>query len=215
MHSCEVNSFPTPPGTHATHLLTYRHFLSLALSLLHTHTGEYCEPAVDRTGLGCTACRQILLWPLTGNWNRAGCCSSKSTCPFVSVWVVLVWMFAFFPPVKRWAKWFPKITVFPRWMFLLTRGLSGLLCSAWTSASAWLPQKRVKKEDPYCRSVCILPFGDRTGQWGDCTSWHYIVFWWMQALSKTHKHTDRALFSIQVMGFKCCIGTIGFSHSHL
>lgn len=37
------------------------------------------------------------------------------------------------------------------------------------------PKKRAKRGKPYSRSVCILPFGHQTGQWGDCTSWHYCI----------------------------------------
>lgn len=70
------------------------------------------------------------------------------------------------------AKLFPKYTLFPHECLILLVG--------WVGSCApreWmrLPQKRLEREEPNSRSVCILPFAHQTGPWGDCTSWHYCV----------------------------------------
>ena len=195
-----------------THTLSLSLSVSLSLSLPHTlaHTLQsivaVSEPAVDKIVLGCTACRQILLWPLTGNWNRVGWCGSRSTCLFVSVCVRC--LFERLPS--------PLLSNAGQTVFLQIHCFAFNECSShpWTEwplvrcvNECLCPKKKsVKGEEPYCRSVCILPFGHQTGQRGDCTSWHYCILLNEGPVTDPQTHWPSSVFCpshwVQVL---CCV----------
>lgn len=173
MHACEVNSFPIPPGAHTTHSATHTYTRTDTLQSSDTASVAVSEAAADKIGLGCTACRQILLWhwqETETGWDAA----ALMTCLCLSLFCLFE-CFALSPPSQR--------MVFPKWLGFFFFPLNECLFSVpdWVASCALhervcLPKfSGGKKRDPYCRLVCILPFGAQTGQGGDCTSCHYCI----------------------------------------
>lgn len=173
MHACEVNSFPIPPGAHTTHFRAHTYTRTDTLQSSDMASVAVSEAAADKIGLGCTACRQILLWhwqETETGWDAA----ALTTCLCLSLFCLFE-CFALSPRSQTLQR-----MVFPKWLFFfLLMNVSSQSRTEWPlvlcTNECVCPNSRGGKRDPYCRLVCILPFGALTGQGGDCTSCHYCI----------------------------------------